>query len=42
MMFAKAGTVLIEFSPKKEFRKLPEIAENNFAHMAKKGAWFFW
>jgi hypothetical protein len=30
-MKAKAGTVLIEFSPKEEFRKLTEIAEKNFA-----------
>ncbi|TLD39881.1 MAG: hypothetical protein JETT_3858 [Candidatus Jettenia ecosi] len=35
---AEAGTVLIEFSPKEEFRKLTEIAEKNFACMTKKGA----
>jgi hypothetical protein len=29
-MAADAGTVLIEFSPKEEFRKLTEIAEKNF------------
>jgi hypothetical protein len=34
-MAAEAGTVLIEFSPKEEFRKLTEIAEKNFARIAK-------
>jgi hypothetical protein len=29
-MAVEAGTVLIEFSPKEEFRKLTEIAEKNF------------
>jgi hypothetical protein len=28
-----AGTGLIEFSPKEEFRKLSEIAEKNFERM---------
>jgi hypothetical protein len=37
-MAADAGTVLIEFSPKEEFRKLTEIAEKNFARMTKKDA----
>jgi hypothetical protein len=32
----EAGTVLIEFSPKEEFRKLTDIAEKNFTQMAKK------
>jgi hypothetical protein len=32
-MRAEAGTVLIEFSPKEEFRKLTEIAEKNFAQI---------
>lgn len=36
-MTAEAGTVLIEFSPKKEFKKLTEIAEKNFARMSGKG-----
>lgn len=31
---ADAGTVLIEFSPKEEFRKLTEIAEENFGRNA--------
>jgi len=35
-MAAEAGTVLIEFSPKEEFRKLTEMAEKNFAKMQKK------
>ena len=35
-MAADAGTVLIEFSPKEEFRKLTEIAEKNFARITKK------
>jgi len=35
-MAVEAGTVLIEFSPKEEFRKLTEIAEKNFAQMQKK------
>jgi hypothetical protein len=34
-MAVEAGTVLIEFSPKEEFRKLTEIAEKNFARMTK-------
>lgn len=34
-MAAEAGTVLIEFSPKAEFRKLTEIAEKSFARMGK-------
>ncbi len=34
-MTAEAGTVLIEFSPKEEFRKLTEIAEKNFSRMNK-------
>jgi hypothetical protein len=34
-MVTEAGTVLIEFSPKEEFRKLTEIAEKNFARMKK-------
>ena len=34
-MAVEAGTVLIEFSPKEEFRKLTEIAEKNFARMKK-------
>ena len=29
-MAADAGTVLVEFSPQEEFRKLTEIAEKNF------------
>lgn len=33
-MATEAGTVLIEFSPKKEFRKLTEIAEKNFKQMS--------
>jgi hypothetical protein len=33
-MAAEAGTVLIEFSPKKEFEKLTEIAQKNFAKIA--------
>jgi hypothetical protein len=33
-MATEAGTVLIEFSPKREFRKLTEIAEKNFERMA--------
>lgn len=37
-MAADAGTVLIEFSPKEEFRKLTEIAEKNFARMTNKDA----
>ena len=36
-MAALAGTVLIEFSPKEEFRKLTEIAEKNFARITKGG-----
>ena len=28
-METKAGTVLVEFSPKEEFRKLTELAEKN-------------
>jgi hypothetical protein len=32
-MAAEAGTVLIEFSPREEFRKLTEIALRNFARM---------
>lgn len=32
-MATEAGTVLVEFSPKEEFRKLTEIAEKNFAQM---------
>ncbi|HXK60323.1 MAG TPA: cupin domain-containing protein [Acidobacteriota bacterium] len=34
-MAAAAGTVLIEFSPKKDFEKLTEIAEKNFARLTK-------
>ena len=34
-MAVEAGTVLIEFSPKEEFRKLTEIAEKNFSRMKK-------
>jgi hypothetical protein len=34
-MAAEAGTVLIEFSPKEEFRKLTEIAEQNFTRLKK-------
>ena len=34
-MAAEAGTVLIEFSPKDEFRKLTEIAEKNFSRVKK-------
>ncbi|MDD3619577.1 MAG: hypothetical protein PHX57_09330 [Desulfobulbaceae bacterium] len=30
-IFVEAGTVLIEFSPREEFRKLTEIAEENLA-----------
>jgi hypothetical protein len=37
-MATEAGTVLIEFSPKEEFRKLTEIAEKNFARMKKENA----
>jgi hypothetical protein len=37
-MAADAGTVLIEFSPKEEFRKLTEIAEKNFARMTNRDA----
>ena len=33
-MAAEPGTVLIEFSPKEEFRKVTEIAEQNFARKA--------
>jgi hypothetical protein len=36
-MAVQAGTVLIEFSPKEEFRKLTEIAEKNFNQMTKDG-----
>lgn len=32
-MFAKAGTVLVEFSPKDQFRELTEIAEENSSKM---------
>lgn len=32
-MAADAGTVLIEFSPKEQFRELTEIAEKNFARL---------
>ena len=35
-MSTEGGTVLIEFSPKEEFRKLTEIAEKNFARVGKK------
>lgn len=35
-MSAEAGTVLIDFSPGEEFRRLTEIAEKNFARMEKK------
>ena len=35
-MAVEAGTVLIEFSPKEEFRKLTEIADKNFAQMQRK------
>ena len=35
-MATEAGTVLIEFSPRDEFRKLTEIAEKNFAAMKKR------
>ncbi len=34
-MRAEAGTVLIEFSPRDEFRKLAEIAEKNLARLTK-------
>jgi len=34
-MATEAVTVLIEFSPRGEFRKLTEIAEKNFARMNK-------
>ena len=34
-MAVDVGTVLIEFSPKEEFRKLTEIAEKNFSRMKK-------
>jgi hypothetical protein len=37
-MATDAGTVLIEFSPKEEFRKLTEIAEKNFARMTNRDA----
>lgn len=37
-MAVEAGTVLIEFSPKDEFRKLTEIAEQNIAKKLKKNA----
>jgi hypothetical protein len=37
-MVVEAGTVLIEFSSKEEFRKLTEIAEKNFARMKKENA----
>jgi hypothetical protein len=37
-MAVDAGTVLIEFSPKEEFRKLTEIAEKNFVRMRKSGS----
>ena len=37
-MAAEAGTVLIEFSPKEEFRKLTGIAERNFARMSSERA----
>ena len=33
-MACDAGTVLIEFSPREEFRKLTEIAEKNFPRTA--------
>ena len=36
-MATEAGTVLIEFTPKKEFRQLTEIAEKNFALMTNEG-----
>jgi hypothetical protein len=32
-MAVEAGTVLIGFSPKDEFRKLTEIAEKNFERL---------
>jgi hypothetical protein len=32
-MAAEAGTVLIEFSPKKDFEKLTEFAEKKLAKM---------
>ena len=35
-MAADAGTVLIEFSPKEEFRRLTKIAEKNFSRMKKR------
>lgn len=37
-MATEAGTVLIEFSPKEDFRKLTEIAEKNFAQVKNKGS----
>lgn len=37
-MAADAGTVLIEFSPKEEFRKLTEIAEQNLANLKTAGS----
>jgi hypothetical protein len=36
-MAAEAGTVLIEFSPSEEFRRLTEIAEKNFPRMTREG-----
>ena len=37
-MAVQAGTVLIEFSPKEQFRELTEIAEKNFAKLRKQSA----
>ena len=39
-MACNAGTVLIEFRPREEFRKLTEIAEKNFPRTAQDDAWF--
>lgn len=36
-MAAAAGTVLLEFSPKEEFRKLTEIAEKNLSQQSQAG-----
>ena len=36
-IFVETGTVLIEFSPREEFRKLTEIAEKNLAGKNAKG-----
>lgn len=36
-MAVTAGTVLIEFSPRDEFRKLTEIAEKNFQRLQRQG-----